>query len=113
MVKEGEASKMENKSYNFYANAVNIATSIYDITIDLKSQSPQIDSMGKIIQMHDQPVMDVSEEIIVRMSPQHAKAFAALLVKNIIEYEKQFNGTIPLIPEIKELWEKNILGKQD
>lgn len=99
---------MENQSRIFYANAVNIATSIYDITIDLKNQSPQIDPTGKIMQLNDKPVIDVTEELIVRMSPQHAKAFAAVLVENIIGYEKQFGITIPLTPEIKKFWEENI-----
>ncbi len=99
---------MENQHRNFYANAVNIATNIYDITIDLKSQSPQIDPMGNIMQLNGQPVIDVSEELIVRMSPQHAKAFATLLVKNILEYEKKFGVTIPLTPEILELWKETI-----
>ena len=99
---------MEKEHMNFYANAINMASSIYDITFDLKSQSPHIDQTGKILQLNGQPVINVSEEITVRMSPQHAKAFAVLLVKNIIEYEKQFGIKLPLTPDLQKLWDENI-----
>ncbi|MGD0006678.1 MAG: DUF3467 domain-containing protein [Anaerolineaceae bacterium] len=99
---------MENQKEDFYANAAFITTSIYDITFVFKSQTPQIDSAGKMILKDGQPVFEINEEIYIRMSPQHAKALSSLLVKNIIEYEKQFAIQLPLVPEIQMLWDENI-----
>ena len=101
---------MDENGKNFYANAVNFATSIYDVTLIFKSQSPQIDQAGKIMEIKGQPVLNVAEEIVVRMSPQHAKSLAALLAKNIADYEKQFNINLPVPPEIEAIWKDLVRG---
>lgn len=99
---------MDNQYQHFYANAVSLATNIYDVTFVLKSQSPQIDQNGDIQVIDGEPVIIVNEELTVRMSPQHAKAFAVLLVNNLIDYEKKFKVELPLPPELQKLWEKII-----
>jgi hypothetical protein len=83
----------------FYANAVNIGTSVYDLTLNFRLQS------GEQNQQTGEIIITVSAENNVRMSPQHAKALAALLVKHIKEYEKQFSIDLPLPPDIKKIWE--------
>ena len=97
-------NKMENQPVNFYTNAVSVAISIFDLTIAMRSQSPQIDQSGNMLVLNGQPTINVCDELTVRMSPQHAKALAVLLVKNIIEYEKQFDVKLPLEPELTKLW---------
>ena len=103
---------MDEKSKNFYANAVNMSVSLYDVTFVFRSQSPLIDDTGQLMQNNGQPLINVSDELVVRMSPQHAKALASLLVKNVIAYEKQFNLTLPLPPEIEQFWKENLKGSK-
>lgn len=99
---------MENDRKFYYANAVNMAISLYDVTFVLRNQSPQIDPEGNLMVLNNKQVIDVSEEIVIRMSPQHAKAFAILLVKNIAEYEKNFGIKLPITPDLQKLWDENI-----
>lgn len=99
---------MENQPMSFYANAVNFSASIYDVTLGFKSQSPQIDQNGNVMEYNDKPKISVVDEIIVRMSPQHAKALAGLLVDSIKDYEKKFDIKLPLEPNIENIWDKHI-----
>jgi len=104
---------MDENPKNFYANAVNIAVSLYDVTFVFRSQSPMVDDTGQIMQNDKgQPLINVSDEFVVRMSPQHAKALASLLMKNVIEYEKQFNLTLPLTPDLEQFWKENLKGNK-
>ena len=95
---------MDDRPKNFYANAVNIVGSLYDVTMVFRSQSPQLDDLGKPLILNNQPALNVSDEMVVRMSPQHAKSLAALLIQQVILYEKQFNLKLPLPPELEKLW---------
>jgi len=101
---------MDNQSKEFYANAVNLAMNLYDVTFILKSQTPQIDQNGNLQLVDNEPVIIVNDELIVRMSPQHAKSFALLLIKNIMDYEETFNVKLPLPPELQKYWD-NIFNK--
>jgi len=92
---------MEQERTDFYANNVNVGSSLYDITLQFSTQSP----VGPI-QPDRQPVIETSGLCNVRMSPQHAKALAAILVNHIIQYESQFNIKLPLAPEMAELWNR-------
>lgn len=86
----------------FYANAVNIGTSVYDLTLNFRLQSGEKNpETGEII-------ITVSAENNIRMSPQHAKALAALLVKHIKEYENQFSIELPLPEDITKIWEDEV-----
>ena len=51
-------------------------------------------------------MIEASEVFNVRMSPQHAKALAALLVHHVMGYEKQHNAELPLPPEIQGIWKR-------
>ena len=101
---------MDDKPKNFYANAVNLLTSIFDITMVFRSQSPQIDDTGKALLLNGQPILSITDEITIRMSPQHAKALASLLVQQTIEYEKQFGIKLPLPPDLENIWKQNLKG---
>jgi hypothetical protein len=76
-----------------------------------RSQSPQIDDLGQPLNINGQPSMSVNDEITIRMSPQHAKAFAALLNQQVDTYEKNFHVTLPLPPELEALWKQHVKGK--
>jgi hypothetical protein len=93
---------MSDIPVEFYANAVNVGTSVYDVTLNFRLQS------GEKNQQTEEIIITVSGEYNIRMSPQHAKALAALLVHHIKGYENQFSIDLPLPDDIKEFWEKNI-----
>jgi hypothetical protein len=93
---------MSDIPVDFYANAVNIGTSVYDITLNFRLQS------GELNQQSGEVLITVSAENNIRMSPQHAKALAGLLVNHIKGYEKQFSVTLPLPDDIKKFWDDNV-----
>ncbi len=95
---------MENETANFYANAVNAATSIWDVTLQFRTQS-----LVGPIEADKPPVIETSGICNVRMSPQHAKALVALLAIQIIEYENQFKVNLPLPPEMEQMWNSVIV----
>lgn len=90
----------DDKHYEFYANAVNVLTSVYDVTLGFRTQSPVFLEEGK------PPMIEVSGTCNIRMSPQHAKSLAALLVKQIIEYEDREKVKLPLPPDIQKFWDQ-------
>ena len=91
---------MSEDQHDFYANAVNVTSSIYDVTLNFRTQSPVMMSQGK------PPVFEASAVFNVRMSPQHAKALTALLVKHIVDYEAKHHTQLPLPPELQQLWDQ-------
>jgi len=88
----------DNNEHDFYANAVNVVTGIYDVTLHFTIQSPVSMKKG------EQPVIEVSRICNVRMSPQLAKALATLLVKQVVDYENANKVELPVPPNIQELW---------
>lgn len=86
---------------SFYSNAVNVMTSVYDVTIQFRTQTP-ITTPAE-----NQPVLIEAGDICnVRMSPQHAKALVAILAKHIMEYEQGHRVKLPLPPDMQNLWDK-------
>ena len=85
-------------SPEFYTNAINIASSLYDVTLEFRANSP--------IPMKENhpPVVESKEVCTIRMSPQHAKALAILLLKQVEDYEKQFSLTLPVEVNIQSIW---------
>ena len=75
-----EQNKLDNK--NMYVNSVDLGFGLYDFTLKLKKVNPD---------------GNLSDEMNVFMSPQHAKSFAILLSQSINEYENVF-GEINLNP---------------
>jgi hypothetical protein len=89
---------MAESPNEFYANAVNIIANLYDVTLNFRAQSPASIDDGKTI------LVQSTSECTVRMSPQHAKALAVLLVQHITQYEKQFNIALPIEDNLLNLW---------
>lgn len=90
---------MSPEKFDFYANAVNVATGIYDVTLHFKSETPA----GPPSAPGTPPPLEVSSECFVKMSPQHAKALAILLRKHVVEYEKSFKVTLPVPENISKI----------
>jgi len=83
---------------NFYANSVNVITSVYDITLNFSARIP-ISS-----EKDEAPEFKTSDICNVRMSPQHTKALAALLVKHIKQYESDYKIVLPIPKEVNDYW---------
>jgi hypothetical protein len=84
---------------NFYTNAVSVLASLYDVTLQFKTQVP----IGTL-DPNKIPAIEVTDQFYVRMSPQHAKALAVLLLKNVQDYESQFQTKLVLPPEMEQMW---------
>jgi len=97
---------MPDNPTEFYANAVNVVANMYDVTLNFRAQSPVALQDGKAT------ALQVSSEVAVRMSPQHAKALAALLVNHIKEYEKQFHVQLPVEESIMKMWNETIVSEK-
>ena len=69
---------------SYYANAVRTVVSVYDITL----------IVGQIGFREDGEA-EMRETVRLNLSPQHAKALAAVLTRNVLSYEEQF-GVIQL-----------------
>ena len=89
---------------DFYANAVNIMSSLYDLTISFRTQSPVLVDQAK------PPLIQSSSECNIRMSPQHAKALAALLVDQVRQYEATFKIELPIEDNLIPMWKS--IGKK-
>ena len=89
---------MSESPNEFYANAVNIMANLYDLTLSFRAQTPVLVDPAK------PPMIQSSNECNVRMSPQHAKALAALLVDQVQKYEEQFNIVLPIEDNIAGIW---------
>lgn len=89
---------MSDSQNEFYANAVNITGSLYDVTLTFRIQTPVVMDQSKA------PIIQSSSECNIRMSPQHAKALAALLVDQVKQYEDRFKLELPLEDNIAPLW---------
>jgi len=73
-----------SQPFNVYCNGISIATSPYDFTFLLNNNSPQGTTyLGEI-----------------KMSPEHAKAFAYMLLEHVQRFEELF-GEIPQVNEEK------------
>jgi hypothetical protein len=73
---------------SLYANNTGIETSVWDVKIRF-AETLAVD--------HEQRITRVRELATVRMSPQHAKVVAGILIAQLENYEKRF-GKIPSPP---------------
>ena len=92
---------MSCEERDFYTNFVQVTTSLYDVTLHFGVQTPVSIEEGQ------KPVVESREVCSVRMSPQHAKSIAALLVKHVTEYESENGLDLPIPPNVKELWDQH------
>lgn len=96
---------MENRTYDFYANATDVTTTAYDITLRFRTQTPMaVEADTK------EQVFEVSGMCNVRMSPQHAKSLAAILAKHVVDYEMRYDVRLPVPDTIVEIWDHYVEG---
>jgi hypothetical protein len=89
----------------FYANSTEVGMSGYDMTLKfMRNGTPgdvgQYASPGGVTQAQT-VVQDI---LAVGMSPSHAKAVVAGLLRAVLSYEEQY-GKIPLPPETQSVWD--------
>lgn len=84
-----------------YANSARVAASVFEVLIEFILLTPKELAA-------DGPT---AETFRVRMSPQHAKALAALLAKHVSEYERQFGVQLPIPGEMQQLWDELKAGE--
>ena len=83
---------VEEELPDFYVNQANMTFSVYDVTFTFGTMPPP--------EKNDTPPSPV---VRIRMSPQHAKVFSKILVKDMDKYEEDI-GNIPIAPALlKEL----------
>ena len=99
--------RMES-THDHYTNSVHVITSLYEVVLNFWTETP----VGKWVE-DEKPTREVVDEFRVRMSPQHAKALAALLVKHVREYERQFGTQLVLPPELQMLWDEHAKAEGD
>lgn len=80
-----------NLSREFYANLVEVNTTLFDVTLQFKLRH---------FHKNDEETINAIDVCNVRMSPQHAKALMVILLKHISNYEKDFKCELPLPPDL-------------
>ena len=90
---------MSQESVDIYANSVSVTTSVYDVILAFGTRT------AISLQQGQKPLVEVDEKCRIRMSPQHAKSLAALLVKHVTDYEQQHGLQLPIPPEMEQLWD--------
>lgn len=77
-------NKNHENAFNVYCNGIQVAASPFDFTLILNNNSP------------------LGEKFIgeIKMSPEHAKVFANILMENVRNYEEMF-GAIPQLDPVK------------
>ncbi len=71
------------KAPTIYSNNVQLRVSPWDFKF----------TFGEVIEVTEDS-FEIKDKVVVYMSPQHAKAFADVMVKNLAQYEKNV-GKIP------------------
>ena len=93
---------------DFFSNRVAVSTSLYESLLAFLLISPV--AFPKDADEDDEDEIEVAanvEDMVrVRMSPQHAKALAAILVSQIVHYEKLHGIELPTNPETAALWKR-------
>ena len=93
---------MSEEKFDFYANAVSVTFSLYDVTLQFRTETPAVIEQGK------PSLVEVNRTCNVRMSPQHAKSLAVLLFEHIEGYEKAHNVTLPVPERFAKVWNQLI-----
>lgn len=100
---------MEKENIDFYTNSLIIYGSEYEITLRFAN------SLAEVQRGEEADGLPIQEIGIcnVRMSPQHAKATAALLIKHIRIYEKEHGVKLPLPENVKKIWDEFVEEKEN
>jgi hypothetical protein len=96
----------ENESQEFYANSVNVSTTLYDVSLHFRSES--------IVQAsEDRAVKEITGQFTIRMSPQHAKSLVSILVKQIKNYESDQDVILPVPDNIAQMWHTYVKSEEE
>jgi hypothetical protein len=79
-------SKPVEESPKFYANNVRISSNVFDIRF----------IFGLFVE-NTEDLVTIEPQVVLHMSPQHAKSVAELLNRQLAEYEEKY-GAIPEVP---------------
>lgn len=93
---------MSNEPKFFYANAMEMAASPYDISLKFMRNGAEV-AKPVVPGTTVEATAVLLDSLAVSMSPSHFKAMLPGLVKIVVEYEKQF-GLIPLPPDAAAVW---------
>jgi hypothetical protein len=85
----------------YYTNHTEVETSLWDVRLTL-AESIEVD--------HENRILKVRSLANVRMSPQHARVVAGLLLAQLENYERQF-GRIPQPAAKVEAPPEKLVGK--
>ncbi|NPV86949.1 MAG: hypothetical protein HPY45_13190 [Anaerolineae bacterium] len=92
------------ETHTFYATGVGLAFNVYNCTLQFRQELPEIpqdtETRGVNFLNHAQ--------LSVLMSPQNAKALAALLTHFVLDYEKNLHVTLPIPDEMQKMWQEHI-----
>ena len=91
---------MEQQNIDFYSNHVQLISGLYDITLHFHNQVPNVKG--------DEAETVIASSRIIRMSPQTAKALAALLVAQVLAYEKEFGTQLSMEPRLQQKWDEHV-----
>lgn len=78
---------MSEDKHFFYANSVEIAVSTYDVNLKFMRTGTPKSTMQPGMQQVQPELLD---EMVIGMSPQHAKALLPALAQALQQYETQF-----------------------
>ena len=95
---------MTEETVDLYANSVSVTTSVYDVLLVFGTRT------AVPMQPGQNPLVEVDEKCRIRMSPQHAKSLAALLLRHVGDYERKHNLQLPIPPEMQQIWDTLVKG---
>lgn len=77
----------------FYANIFQISASIYEFGLVFGNESPL-----KVVPGEDRPgfIVGPKKMQVIKMSPQHAKAVAILMMERVARYEAEHGVNLPV-----------------
>jgi hypothetical protein len=83
---------------DIYANNCSAVSGLFEIALEFSTTSPvNVGPDGR------PGAMEKKRVVLVRTSPQHAKAVAVLLLEHVLSYEKQY-GSLPATPDMRAKW---------
>jgi hypothetical protein len=96
---------MPDEPHEVYANGVQVISSPFEFVLELSLTTVKLSQIpNRLPDTHAQVVARV------RLSPHHAKAVAALLTQNVIEFERNW-GELGIPPELGTIWDNVIKGQ--
>lgn len=96
---------MAQETIDFYSNSTFVTSSQYDVTFQFQN------IIAKVVQTDEEGIKTIPRvegTCHVKMSPQHAKAVAAILVKHIKDYEQKNHVVLPMTTDTQKIWDEYV-----